>query len=292
MTLATPPCEPGNTATQAAASPWRFRAARIARIQVEAPGVKTYRLEPTAGDGRPWPFAAGQFNMLLLPGIGEAALSITSDPATLAGPAHTVRAVGAVTGALDRLRVGDEILVRGPFGRPWPLDGARDGDLVLVAGGLGIASLLAAVHHCLAHRGDYGRITVLHGAKTPADLVARREHGRWRGYGIDVHAIVAAADAGWSGPVGLVTDLLDRIRVEPPGTTVFCCGPEPMMAAVAEAAHARGIPPHRIFLSIERLMGCAGGLCGLCQLGPFFVCRDGPVFALDRIGRWLAVPGL
>lgn len=271
-------------------SPWQLHATRIAAIRVEAPGVRTYSLAFPARGPRPlFRFAAGQFNMLSLPGIGEAAISISSDPESLAGVAHTVRAVGNVTLALARLDVGDELLLRGPFGVPWPLDDLRDRDLVFVGGGLGLASLLAAISFCMTHRGEYGRIAVLYGTKTPADLLATRDHARWRDHGIDVQTIVTDPDPCWRGPVGLVPALLDHVDLDPASTSLLCCGPEPMMKAVAERAIVRGIARDQIFVSIERLMGCGGGLCGLCQLGPFFVCRDGPVFSYERIDRWLAV---
>ena len=274
-------------------SPWPLRTSRVAAIRAEAPGVTTHTLTFGGHRGqRPFRFAAGQFNMLLLPGIGEAAISISSDPESLSAIAHTVRAVGNVTRALARLEVGDELLLRGPFGVPWPLEDLHDRDLVLVGGGLGLASLLAAICFCMAHRGDYGRIVVLHGTKTPADLLATHDHHRWRDHGIDVQCIVTDPDPRWRRPVGLVPALLDGLELDPNATSLLCCGPEPMMIAVAEQAIGRGIAREQIFVSIERLMGCASGLCGLCQVGPFFVCRDGPVFSYDRIARWLAVPHL
>ena len=274
-------------------SPWQLHATRIATIREEAPGVRTYSLTFAPSSPRPpFRFAAGQFNMISLPGIGEAAISIASDPESLSGIAHTVHAVGNVTRALTRLEVGDELLLRGPYGVPWPLADMRDRDLVLVAGGLGLASLLSAIAFCMSHRGDYGRIAVLSGVKTPANLLATHDHHRWRDHGIDVHGIVTDPDPRWQGPVGLVSMLLDDLAIDPDDTSLLCCGPEPLMIAVAEQANARGIAREQIFVSIERLMGCASGLCGLCQLGPFFVCRDGPVFSYDRIARWLAVPHL
>ena len=272
-------------------SPWHTRPARIDRIRAEAPGVRTYTLMlDRLPDRRAFRFAPGQFTMLLLPGIGECALSITAGDAP--GITHTVRAVGNVTEALGRLDVGAPVLVRGPFGRPWPLAALRDRDLVLVGGGLGLASLHAAIHHCLACRGDYGRIDVLHGAKSPADLLFAAEQRRWREHGIDVACIVDHGAAAWPGPVGIVTDLFAKLDIAPATTSVLCCGPEPMLRAVAQAAVARGIAAEAVFVAVERMMACGAGLCGLCQLGPLFVCRDGPVFAYDRIARWLAVPHL
>lgn len=292
MTLPAPLSHPPPQ-TLAPGSPWHARPARIDRVRDESADVRTMVLVfEQARDRRDYRFLPGQFNMLLLPGIGEAAISIASDPEHCSAVAHTVRAVGSVTHALARLEVGDQLFVRGPFGRPWPLGELRDRDLIIAAGGVGLASVQAAICHCMNHRGDYGRIAVLHGAKTPADLLCRSDYGRWRDHGIDLHLIVDHAAPGWQGPVGFVPQLLDRLEIVPSETSLICCGPEPMMEAVARRSIAAGIDPGQIFVSIERLMACASGLCGLCQLGPFFICKDGPVLSYDRIGPWLAVPHL
>ncbi len=288
----TPPALAPAASPTAAWSPWRHRVARIERIVPEAPGVTTYGLVLNRSGASPYRFAAGQFNMLYLPGIGEAAISISSDPAATDSLDHTVRAVGNVTHALARLDVGDTLLLRGPFGTAWPLDTLRDHDVVFVGGGLGLASLLAAIRHCVRHRGDYGRIAVVHGTKSPADLIATRDQRRWHEHGIDLHAIVMHPTPHWRGPVGLVTAAVERLDIDPGATAILCCGPEPMIKAVADLAMARGVEPNRVFVSIERLMGCAAGLCGLCQLGPLFICRDGPVLAYSQVARWLRVKHL
>jgi len=280
------------TAPHSHADPWRSHAARIVSIVDETPGVRTYELAfEDAATCDAYRFAAGQFNMLYLPGIGEAAISISSDPAATATLAHTVRAVGNVTDALARLVVGDQILLRGPFGSPWPIDRVADRDVVFVAGGLGLASQRAAIL-TLARRSSCRSVTVLHGAKKPGGLLYAAEYDVWRGAGVDVRTTVDEADAGWTGRVGLVTALLaDAIR-DPAGTTLLCCGPDPMMIGVAEAAIARGVSPPDVHLSLERNMACAVAHCGLCQFGPLFVCRDGPVLRYDRIKPLLRVPQL
>ena len=280
------------TAAHSHADPWRAHAARIVSIVDETPGVRTYELAfEDAANCDAYRFAAGQFNMLYLPGIGEAAISISSDPAATATLAHTVRAVGNVTDALARLVVGDQILLRGPFGSPWPIDRVADRDVVFVAGGLGLASQRAAIL-TLARRSSCRSVTVLHGAKKPGGLLYAAEYDVWRGAGVDVRTTVDEADAGWTGRVGLVTALLaDAIR-DPAGTTLLCCGPDPMMIGVAEAAIARGVSPPDVHLSLERNMACAVAHCGLCQFGPLFVCRDGPVLRYDRIKPLLQVPQL
>lgn len=263
---------------------------RIESIRDEAPGVRTYVLAFRDGPVR-HDFAPGQFNMLHLPGIGEAALSIASAPGT--GPLeHTVRAVGNVTRALARLGPGDEFFLRGPFGRPWPLDDLRGRDLVIVGGGVGLATLRSAILAVAARRREFGRVSVLHGARTPADLVYRSEWAAWRSAGLDVYPVVDRPDASWTGSVGLVTDLFAEVDVVAESTTTLSCGPEPMLQAVAERVRRIGVADADVLVSMERNMACAAGFCGLCQLGPAFVCKDGPVFSWERIGPLLAVRDL
>lgn len=286
MTAASP-------AASTPADPWRSHPARIVGVAAELPGVRTYELElvePAARES--YRFTAGQFNMLYLPGIGEAAISISSDAADTATLAHTVRAVGNVTDALARLEVGDQVLIRGPFGTPWPLDVAVGRDLVLIGGGLGLASQRAAIHAVARRRGSFRRCSLLHGAKRPDGIFYAREHAAWQAAGIDVRVVVDEAAPGWDGRVGLVTDLLDDLPLDPAATTILCCGPDAMMAAVARAAIGRGVASESIFLSLERNMACAVRHCGLCQFGPLFVCRDGPVLRYDRVAAHLAVSGL
>lgn len=272
------------------ADPWRSHPARILRIQPEVPGVQTYDLEFREAEVRAgYRFAAGQFNMLYLPGIGEAAISISSDAASPAVLAHTVRAVGNVTEALARLTVGDEVLLRGPFGRPWPVAELAGRHVVVVGGGLGLASQRTAICEFARHRDRYASVTVLHGAKTPAGLFFRSEYPAWRAAGIDVVPTVDEGDAGWSGRVGLVTELFTDLAIDPARAAVLCCGPDPMMTAVARAAAAIGIGAENVFVSLERNMACAVRHCGLCQFGPHFVCQDGPVFPYARIADLLAV---
>lgn len=274
-----------------AADPWRADAVRIVSITDETPGVRTYGLAfEDATVGAAYRFVPGQFNMLYLPGIGEAAISISSEPAVRATLAHTVRAVGNVTDALARLAVGDQLLVRGPFGTPWPVAEAAGRDVVVVAGGLGLASQRAAILHLAG--GGCRSLTVLHGAKRPDGLLYAGEHEAWREAGVEVRTIVDEAAPGWTGAVGLVTTLLADALRDPAATMLLCCGPDPMMVGVAEAAIRRGVSPHDVFLSLERNMACAVAHCGLCQFGPLFVCRDGPVLRYDRIAGLMRVPQL
>ncbi|MFM7035718.1 MAG: FAD/NAD(P)-binding protein [Planctomycetia bacterium] len=272
---------------------WQHHAARIVGIREESQDVQTYDLvlrDPAAAAA--YAFAPGQFNMLYLPGIGEAAISISSDPLAPSRIGHTVKAVGNVTQALARLTVGDDLVLRGPFGTAWPLADVRGRDVVIATGGVGLASVRSAILRLIDARGDYGRISVLFGAKSPIGLIYARDYEAWRKAGIDVIVTVDEPDAGWSGSVGLVTSGLDAIDLDPHRTALFCCGPEPMMLAVVGRARAAGVATACMYLSIERNMICAAKLCGLCQFGPEFVCRDGPVFPFDRIARFLEVPHL
>jgi len=275
-----------------AADPWRSVPARIVAIRDEVPGVRGYDLEIRDPDLRAaFRFGPGQFNMLLLPGIGEAAISIASDPARPDRLTHTVRAVGNVTSALERLAVGDEVLVRGPLGNPWPLDELAGGEVVVVAGGLGLASQRALILALCRRRPDFRRVTVVVGAKTPAAILYRAEHDAWRAAGIEVEAVVDAPDDAWRGRVGMVTEVLAAVHPAA-DAHVLCCGPDAMMTATARVAMGLGLAASRVWLSMERPMSCAVGQCGLCQFGPFFVCLDGPVFRYDRVAALLEVPQL
>jgi NAD(P)H-flavin reductase len=234
-------------------------------------------------------FLAGQFNMLYVFGIGEVPISMSGDPAR-GGLVHTIRAVGKVTEAITRLQRGHVVGVRGPFGSSWPVQEAAGRDVVLVAGGIGMAPLRPVVYTLLAGRKQYGRIALLYGARTPRDLLYRRELTKWRGrLDLDVEVTVDSAGEDWSGDVGVVTKLIRRATFEPTNTIVMICGPEVMMRFTVAEFRARGVGIENIFLSMERNMKCAVGYCGHCQFGPTFICRDGPVFPLDRVEPWLNI---
>lgn len=281
--------------------PWRSHPARIVRITDEIPGVRTYELAfEDRGVRDTYRFAAGQFNMLHLPGIGEAAISISSDLRRPERLAHTVRAVGNVTDALARLSEGACVLVRGPFGNPWPTSRGNErgtaeaGDLVFIAGGLGLASQRTAILDAAERRSAFGRVVVIHGAKRPDGLLYAREYDAWKAAGIEVELVVddpGSADA-WRGRVGNVVTALAAIGLDAARSSVLACGPDAMMTAVADAAIGLGVAAERVFVSLERNMACAVRHCGLCQFGPEFVCQDGPVFPFARIARYLAVPRL
>jgi NAD(P)H-flavin reductase len=276
--------------TVPAVDPFRPHSVRIVDIIDEAPGIATYELafdEPETRDR--YRFRPGQFNMLYLPGIGEAAISISSDPNLPERLLHTIRAVGSVTRALARKRLGDQILLRGPFGSSWPVEECEGRDVVIAAGGVGLPPLRPLLYEIASRRNDFGRVSLLYGARTPRDLLFTSEYDDWRQAGIDVEVTVDLGDDAWKGHIGVVPTLFERLTIDPANTHVLTCGPEIMMRFVIYEALNRGVSPADSYLSLERNMNCAVGFCGHCQLGPTFVCRDGPVFTYERMEPYLSV---
>jgi NAD(P)H-flavin reductase len=234
------------------------------------------------------PGAPGQFNMLYPFGVGEAAISLSSDVSDRL--VHTVRGVGAVSEAIGRLTPGEFLGVRGPFGVGWPMQRARGRSIVLVAGGIGLAPLRPVIHAVLRERTAFGRLFVFYGARTPRERLFVNELEQWRrSPDIDLSVTLDAGDSNWSGQVGFVTALLPQAQMDPAQTIVMSCGPEVMMRAVANQMITRGVAPADVFVSLERNMKCAAGLCGHCQFGPLFICKDGPVFTYDRVETLLRV---
>ena len=271
-----------------AASPWLAHPVRIDNIKQEVSGIATYSLgfeQPDAA--KSYRFLPGQFNMLYLPGIGEAAISISSDPDDHTKLLHTVRIAGNVTQALARKKVGDQIGLRGPYGSSWPVDACRGNDVVIACGGVGLAPLRPVIYHIINHREDYGRVILLYGARTPGDLLYDDEYAAWREARIEVEVTVDIGDADWRGHIGVVPVLFYRLRLNAPRTRVLTCGPEIMIHFVTFEALARKVRAEDIYLSMERNMNCALGFCGHCQLGPTFVCKDGPVFSYKQMEPYL-----
>jgi NAD(P)H-flavin reductase len=260
---------------------------RVVSRARETADTWTLELEPLADRVRP---RAGQFDMLYAFGVGEVPISTSGDHEGDGPLTHTIRGVGAVTNALCALREDAVVGVRGPFGTEWPLAGAVGGDLVIVAGGIGLAPLRPAIRHALARRGDYGAVSVLVGARTPQDLLFLHELEEWRGrLDVEVDVTVDAAQAGWHGRVGLVTTLVPGAVFDPASAVALVCGPEVMMTFVVRSLVDRGLPLERIWISMERNMRCGVGHCGHCQLGPVLICRDGPVFRADEMTRLMEV---
>jgi NAD(P)H-flavin reductase len=236
----------------------------------------------------------GEFMMLYAFGVGEAAISISGDPTVTDGSiTHTIRAVGAVSRALHDAQPGSIVGVRGPFGTSWGLDEAAGRDLVMVAGGVGLCPLRPAVLGALARRSKYGNVTLIAGSRSRSDFVFAAQLEKWAADPrIELHVTVDVPVQGWRGEVGLVTEPLRRLGLQPERTTAFLCGPEPMLRFAAEALIAKGVAARDVRVSLERNMQCGIGWCGHCQLGPLLVCRDGPVVGYDVAGPLLRVKEL
>jgi NAD(P)H-flavin reductase len=268
--------------------PWLAQTARIQGIQQEVPGIATYELafdDPRMASE--YVFQPGQFNMLYLPGFGESAISVSSDPECRESLSHTIRVAGNVTQALARHNVGDQVGLRGPFGSSWPVAAIRGQDVVIACGGVGLAPLRPVLYHIIRHRSDYGRVFLLYGARTPNDLLYTQEYAAWREAGIEVEVTVDLGVSDWQGHIGVVPVLFYRLRLKAAQTSILTCGPEIMMRFVIFEALARKVSEDNIYISMERNMNCALGFCGHCQLGPAFVCKDGPVFSYASMKPYL-----
>jgi NAD(P)H-flavin reductase len=260
---------------------------RVTRRVQETHDTATLTLEPLADPITPAP---GQFAMLYAFGVGEVPISTSGEPSRAGELTHTIRAVGAVSSALAASEPGRVLGVRGPFGTTWPLAEAEGSDLVIVAGGIGLAPVRPAVYHALAHRARYGAVCLLVGARSPAELLYVDELEAWRSrFDIEVDVTVDGAPAGWHGRVGLVTKLVPGAPIDPRGATALVVGPEAMMIFTARALLERGVPKDGIWVSLERNMRCGVGHCGHCQVGPLLVCRDGPVVRFDAVEHLLGV---
>lgn len=233
-------------------------------------------------------FKPGQFNMVYVFGVGEIPISISGDPGKPETLTHTTRAVGAVTKAMQKLKKGDVLGVRGPFGTQWPVEEAMGHDIVIVAGGIGLAPLRPIIYRVMAERERFGQIVLLYGTRSPSDILFKKELQKWGGsFGMDVFATVDRGDSHWHGNIGVVTNLVRRAPFDPLNATAMVCGPEIMMRYCAHELAKRGIELDHIYASMERNMKCGIGLCGHCQYGPTFICKDGPVFRYDRIRELL-----
>lgn len=268
------------------ADPMLPQAARVESVRRETHDTLTLQVSPLAGEFQR--FQPGQFSMLYVFGVAELPISISGDPETCPPQSYTVRSVGQATAALVAHQPQAWLGVRGPFGRGWPMQQARGRDLVVIAGGIGLAPLRPVLYQAFRHRGDYGRVILLYGARSPEDVLYRQELRRWEQQpNTQVLTTVDYGGLNWRGNVGVVTTLFRRVRLEPAQTVALVCGPEIMMRYVALELERRGVEQKNIYLSMERNMKCGIGLCGHCQFGPAFTCKDGPVFSYDQLEPWL-----
>lgn len=250
----------------------------------------TYSLDLEAQNGNTMRFKPGQFNMLYAFGVGEVPISMSSNPSESDHIIHTVREAGAVTRALCSLKKGSVIGIRGPFGSHWPIEAAYGNDIVIVTGGIGLAPLRPAIFQLIDQREKFGKFSLLYGSRTPSDLLFDRDLREWRRrFDMDVGVTVDSADGDWRGHVGVVTTLIPRAQFDFDNTIAFVCGPEIMMRFTITELRKRGITTDRIYISMERNMKCAIGLCGHCQFGPTFICKDGPVFRYSDVEQFFNI---
>jgi NAD(P)H-flavin reductase len=248
-----------------------------------------WTLQLRAKDDGPVGFEPGQFTMLHAFGIGEVPISISGDPAATRTLQQTIRGAGAVSSALASAAPGTTLGVRGPFGTGWDIGSGEGGDVLVIAGGIGLAPLRPVLLQLCDDRDAYRNVTLLYGARSAEDLLYVDEIERWRDrHDIDVHLSVDRGSPSWHGRVGVVTQLIDRIRLDQAHTLALVCGPEVMMRYVALALLDRGLNPARMRMSMERNMKCGVGLCGHCQLREFFVCLEGPVLPWSRLAPLLS----
>jgi len=263
-----------------------LRPYRIKRTAQDTYDTFTMELEPEGGSD--FAFAPGQFNMLYVFGVGEVPISISGDPTNPLPLIHTTRAVGTVTKALQKLKKGDVLGMRGPFGSAWPVEQAKGKDVVIVAGGIGLPPLRPAIYQVLANREAYGKVVLLYGARTPKDLLFPKELEQWRGrFDMHVGITVDRGDDAWLGNVGVVTRLIPQANFNAKNAVAMIVGPEIMMRYTVMELQKAGMADKDIYVSMERNMKCGVGLCGHCQCGPTFVCKDGPVYSYDYIRDWM-----
>jgi len=256
----------------------------VRSVEPESPGVATFRLEFQERERQErYRVQPGQFNMIYVPGVGEVPMSVSSGALEGPGIGHTIRFTGRVTRVIGKLGPGAVLGMRGPYGRGWPMEQARGRDVLLVAGGVGLAPLRLVVQALLADRDQFGRLTLIYGARHPADLLYASEYPEWERRGMEILVTVDRADLTWKGRVGVVPVVFKRFRMDPERAVVLTCGPEILIRFAVLEALTRRISDRDIYYSMERNMQCAVGLCGHCQLGPAFICKDGPVFAHQQL---------
>lgn len=255
----------------------------VKRVILETEDTFTIELIPSNGTTG-FSFKPGQFTMLYVLGAGEVPISISGDPFEKRCLTHTIRSVGNVTRLLQKLKAGEGIGVRGPFGSAWPVKASQGRDVIIVAGGIGLAPLRPVLYTVLKNRKKYNRLSLLYGARTPADILYHQELMKWRSqFDIDIHVTVDQAGKSWKGNVGVVTTLISRIAFDSTQAVALICGPEVMMRFTIQEFRQRGLNNEDMYVSMERNMKCGIGFCGHCQYGPYFICKDGPVFRYDLV---------
>ncbi len=253
----------------------------LKEVKDETADVKTFTMR--VNDGFPKTISPGQFNMLGYPGIGEAPISF-SGLRENGEIEHTIRSVGLATRFIEKMTKGEEILIRGPYGRGWPMEAIKGKDLLVVAGGVGLAPLRPVIEHVLAKRDDFGQVFLLYGSRNEKNLLFQNEYKKWaKAFSFQITVDELVTKAPWKHNVGLITVLLDKASLDIEKTVAFVCGPELMMRFICRGLLLKGVPGADIYVSLERRMRCGIAQCGHCQHVGLFVCRDGPVFPYTQV---------
>lgn len=263
----------------------------LERIQ-ESSTIFTLRLRfMDAKAQRNFSFFPGQFNMVYLYGVGEIAISISSDPDNKDYFDHTIRSVGRISKALEKLSIGDSVGVRGPYGRGWPIAEAQNKNVIIITGGLGCAPVVAMINYIIERRPQFGELKIMQGVKHSDDFIFKKHYEEWE-KSPNTEVLIAAdkAAAGWPWYAGRITDLIQNVNLSPENI-VMMCGPEKMLEVATHELLKKNIQEQNIYLNMERNMECAVGHCGHCQYGGLFICKNGPVFVLPQIKELLGVRG-
>lgn len=257
----------------------------VTHIRVDTPDIKTFRVEAIGG-GKCFEHMPGQCAMLSIPGVGEAMFSITSSPTIKEYQEFSIKKCGCLTSWLHQMDVGQQITIRGPYGKPFPVETELKGkDLLFIAGGVGLAPLHSVINYCLANRANYGAIDVVYGSRSKDDLLDLDEiQNSWTlpENNVNVHLTIDRAQEGWDGHVAFVPTYIKELGFDP-NKTVLVCGPPIMIKFVLQALTELGFEKTQIYTTMELRMKCGVGKCGRCNIGDKYVCKDGPVFRFDEL---------
>ena len=264
-----------------AKNPYAFIDAEILKVADETSNIKTFTLKPRAGIS----FRAGQFMDVTLPGIGEAPFTPSSNHNFKETLDFTIMSAGRVTKLLHQAKAGDVIGLRGPYGAKYPLDIFKGKEVFIVGGGVGLAPLRALLYALFNDVNDYKKIILRYGARSPGDIVYKNEIDSWKSKAkhIDIAVTCDVGDPSWKGHVGLVTTILKTEGLDMNNAVAIVCGPPIMMKFATFKLLDLGFKDSQIYLSMEKNMSCGIGKCGHCRIGPYYACKDGPVFSYDKI---------
>jgi len=261
-------------------NPYRPIKAEVIDVIAETPTIKTIRFKPA----EEITFKTGQFVEITILGVGEAPFTPSGKPSVKDLMEVSVMKTGKVTAKIHELKKGDTIGVRGPLGQGYPIDSFKNKEVLIVGGGCGFAPIRSLIYELFDRSGEFKKIYFRGGCKTPKELVYKDETKEWGGRDdFDIKLTVDTGDKAWKGSVGLVTNLLNEVPIDPAGGIAVVCGPPIMMKFVTQKLLALGFKENNIYLSMEKNMSCGIGKCGHCRIGPYYACKDGPVFTYDKI---------